>query len=322
MSNRIIGQKYKSFLKIENLLSKTCIFALWNNTIFLAYASKAVVNCLHLFCIFALWNNQQRCWPCRLAVVNYLHLSCIFALWNNRLTNTTPWTTCCELLAFILYLCSLKQPVTEAEPSVLELWIACIYLVSLLFETTWYENRPKQRHVVNCLHLSCIFALWNNLTIQIERCLICCELLAFILYLCSLKQPSNSQSYNLAPLWIACIYLVSLLFETTQWNYLITLQIVVNCLHLSCIFALWNNQQKERQWHTSCCELLAFILYLCSLKQPKTDYETSNKRLWIACIYLVSLLFETTHESRGDYKEPLWIACIYLVSLLFETTGS
>jgi hypothetical protein len=28
MSNRIIGQKYESFLKIENLLSKTCIFGL------------------------------------------------------------------------------------------------------------------------------------------------------------------------------------------------------------------------------------------------------------------------------------------------------
>ncbi len=67
----------------------------------------------------------------------------------------------CELLAFILYLCSLKQRTSLAVLTIdsCELLAFILYLCSL-----------KQLHQVNqTLHLSC-------------------ELLAFILYLCSLKQ--------------------------------------------------------------------------------------------------------------------------------------
>ena len=90
----------------------------------------------------------------------------------------------CELLAFILYLCSLKQPVNKLFLKFLscELLAFILYLCSL-----------KQQHI------------------DLPSTLRSCELLAFILYLCSLKQPVSLQSIK---------------------------AIVVNCLHLSCIFAL------------------------------------------------------------------------------------
>ena len=145
---------------VVNCLHLSCIFALWNNFLRVSLSYKLVVNCLHLSCIFALWNNKLVDILNLNTVVNCLHLSCIFALWNN------------------------------------------------VNEATNYKFG-----VVNCLHLSCIFALWNNVYHHLS---------------CTLM------------LWIACIYLVSLLFETTR---------------------------QPRMCRDCGCELLAFILYLCSLKQ-------------------------------------------------------
>ena len=198
-----------------------------------------------------------------------------------------------------------------------QLWIACIYLVSLLFETTPTLSSTTSSSVVNCLHLSCIFALWNNLRTRHSHQVSSCELLAFILYLCSLKQPDNPEMRFATLLWIACIYLVSLLFETTivfhdaqlgvLWIaciYLVSLlfettrqaslqahDAVVNCLHLSCIFALWNNHTLIDRYLVVSCELLAFILYLCSLKQPvfATHWHVCGCEFLAFILYLCSL---------------------------------
>ena len=64
----------------------------------------------------------------------------------------------CELLAFILYLCSLKQPRLDSFLVVdgCELLAFILYLCSLK-QRIWNETGIK--YVVNCLHLSCIFAL-------------------------------------------------------------------------------------------------------------------------------------------------------------------
>ena len=98
--------------------------------------------------------------------------------------NITETLLCCELLAFILYLCSLKQHNNVVTNIVqgCELLAFILYLCSL-----------KQRVLIASSVRSC------------------CELLAFILYLCSLKQPADFNA---------------------------TALLVVNCLHLSCIFAL------------------------------------------------------------------------------------
>ena len=90
----------------------------------------------------------------------------------------------CELLAFILYLCSLKQHINPNNSDNIgcELLAFILYLCSL-------KQRKKEYYFREAS----------------------CELLAFILYLCSLKQPH--------------------LVENTSLQ-------VVNCLHLSCIFAL------------------------------------------------------------------------------------
>ena len=95
-----------------------------------------------------------------------------------------PDRQCCELLAFILYLCSLKQrPGNEGVP------------------------------------------------------LPCCELLAFILYLCSLKQPINTT--NLLTRCCELLAFILYLCSLKQLNKVGKRTIkVVNCLHLSCIFAL------------------------------------------------------------------------------------
>ena len=65
---------------------------------------------------------------------------------------------CCELLAFILYLCSLKQPILqELQRNIsCELLAFILYLCSLKQHHRFYE---WWYNVVNCLHLSCIFAL-------------------------------------------------------------------------------------------------------------------------------------------------------------------
>ena len=222
--------------------------------------------------------------------MNCLHLSCIFALWNNT------------------------SAIRANHGGVVNcLHLSCIFALwnnsGLLFALS--------TTVVNCLHLSCIFALWNNHI----------RLLSWVRLL-----------------WIACIYLVSLLFETTYQLrlmadtscellafilYLCSLkqrnefhyvgEFVVNCLHLSCIFALWNNQTSVAQ--TSVALWIACI-YLVSLLFETTFYYSFHFwwSLWIACIYLVSLLFETTMSLLVIRFIRLWIACIYLVSLLFETT--
>ena len=73
-------------------------------------------------------------------------------------------STGCELLAFILYLCSLKQHVLQ----IYEPYLCCELLAFIL-----YLCSLKQLLIFKELtHTSC-------------------ELLAFILYLCSLKQPFN-----------------------------------------------------------------------------------------------------------------------------------
>ena len=179
-----------------------------------------------------------------------------------------PTASSCELLAFILYLCSLKQRLNCGCSSVFccELLAFILYLCSL-----------KQRSltlfisvtVVNCLHLSCIFALWNNQDINFPlgsvlwiACIYLvsllfetttraggfsrtrCELLAFILYLCSLKQrhdETHHQRVVVNCLHLSCIFAL--------WNNIFLVNsvpiVVVNCLHLSCIFALWNNNQNH-----------------------------------------------------------------------------
>ena len=107
------------------------------------------------------------------------------------------------------------------------------------------------------------------------------------------------------------------------WNnvplHIVTIVVVVNCLHLSCIFALWNN--RWARWLTTSWLWIACI-YLVSLLFETTPSRQNRHadELWIACIYLVSLLFETTASDRSWRHTELWIACIYLVSLLFETT--
>ena len=96
----------------------------------------------------------------------------------------TEQQNCCELLAFILYLCSLKQRQTE-------------------------EGHGDDR----------------------------CELLAFILYLCSLKQPALSSHLST----VGCELLAFILYLCSLKQLMVTklfLGLVVNCLHLSCIFAL------------------------------------------------------------------------------------
>ena len=66
--------------------------------------------------------------------------------------------TSCELLAFILYLCSLKQHATDANKSqsCCELLAFILYLCSLKQP---FAGAATDTAVVNCLHLSCIFAL-------------------------------------------------------------------------------------------------------------------------------------------------------------------
>ncbi len=65
---------------------------------------------------------------------------------------------CCELLAFILYLCSLKQPkwMQDTETRRCELLAFILYLCSLKQPR---DDIQRVDDVVNCLHLSCIFAL-------------------------------------------------------------------------------------------------------------------------------------------------------------------
>ena len=225
--------------------------------------------------------------------MNCLHLSCIFALWNNLFQIGFGNGIGCELLAFILYLCSLKQH-NQFKPTNLlrcELLAFILYLCSLKQPMKWC--RPPSTS---------------------------CELLAFILYLCSLKQPRRYRVRHPHQLWIACIYLVSLLFETTFEPATAIKFLVVNCLHLSCIFALWNNPTTPKWGLLHCCELLAFILYLCSLKQP-SSFTTRS----LACCELLAFILYLCSLKQPDKRAfkrmmRLWIACIYLVSLLFETT--
>ncbi len=72
-------------------------------------------------------------------------------MWGNMLMS-------CELLAFILYLCSLKQlhPRKEPRQRGCELLAFILYLCSLKQR---FDFSLLFDSVVNCLHLSCIFAL-------------------------------------------------------------------------------------------------------------------------------------------------------------------
>ena len=169
---------------------------------------------------------------------------------------------CCELLAFILYLCSLKQQTGLWGLAVdsCELLAFILYLCSLKQPQATYL---KSSYVVNCLRLSCTFALWNNPLpwSRSNRLVVNCLRLS-----CTFALWNNS-AFLAAPcnmLWIACVYLVPLLFETTN----------------ACIVSL-----------PQCCELLAFILYLCSLKQPFCwmSFIMNSCELLAFILYLCSL---------------------------------
>ena len=128
----------------------------------------------------------------------------------------------------------------------------CLHL-SCIFALWNNRNRFVTRinQVVNCLHLSCIFALWNN--------------------------PSHRTTCN-PLLWIACIYLVSLLFETTSWKKTL---FWISCELLAFILYLCSLKQHMviSSEPMSGCELLAFILYLRSLKQHDMDKTKSISNL-------------------------------------------
>ncbi len=176
--------------------------------------------------------------------------------------------------------------------------------------------------VVNCFQKTCIFALWNNLSVIVISLPISCELLSKNLYLCSLKQPRWNRQPCKGWLWIAFKKLVSLLFETTPTACVSPHTGVVNCFQKTCIFALWNNQAACKPSATCRCELLSKNLYLCSLKQPLSSRPPAPAccELLSKNLYLCSL--KQPWQGKRPMAAELWIAFKKLVSLLFETTQS
>ena len=167
------------------LLSKTCIFALWNNIAPRPPIIFTVVNCFQklvslLFettcrrdCCLAhsLWIAFKNLYLCslkqpvsaRLSFIlccELLSKTCIFALWNNskglqKIFN--PVVNCFQKLVSLLF----ETTALSQHKPFNSLWIAFknLYLCSLkqrsIFESAW-ENRCE------LLSKTCIFALWNN----------------------------------------------------------------------------------------------------------------------------------------------------------------
>ena len=141
------------------LLSKVCIFVVWNNRSALGDPGRAVVNCFQKFVSLSfetttglllvsgirLWIAFKSLYLCSLKQLltggelpamscELLSKVCIFVVWNNGLASV-PYSHMLWIAFKSLYLCSLKQQ----------------------------KHRGRQ-YVMRCELLSkvCIFVVWNN----------------------------------------------------------------------------------------------------------------------------------------------------------------
>ena len=162
---------------------KSCIFAFWNNKIFLKIIPLLVVNYIQILYLCILKQRQVYVYillaSCELhSNLVSLHSettrwglvgnsgklwitfkSCIFAFWNNRAISFFVSSVVVNYIQ-ILYLCILKQlaDMQSAYDASCELHSN---LVSLHSETTSHPSKFPS-YLLWITFKSCIFAFWNN----------------------------------------------------------------------------------------------------------------------------------------------------------------
>ena len=263
---------------------KSCIFAFWNNFIFMIRTIISVVNYIQILylCILKQRTLAQavavdRCelhsnlvslhseTTSRCCIIIDIRLwitfkSCIFAFWNN----ISDLRFCaCTVVNYIqiLYLCILKQLVAVVDVSVSGCELHS-NLVSLHSETT-EQVISIDAELLWITFKSCIFAFWNN--------------------------DLGTHKGNVM-LWIT--------FK-------------------SCIFAFWNNHVAKEQLADLVVNYIQ-ILYLCILKQLGQGYSVNTD-----CCELHSNLVSLHSETTFGSGYSIFGGCELhsnLVSLHSETT--
>ena len=133
------------------------------------FAIYELLQCCELLsktCIFALWNNSLQLWITEQNSCELLSKTCIFALWNNLPADTIRnWivVNCFQKLVSLLF--ETTQDSVSIQPG--PLWIAFknLYLCSLK-QRGW--NGWMYAHCCELLSKTCIFALWNNIILALS----------------------------------------------------------------------------------------------------------------------------------------------------------
>ena len=267
------------------MVSKFCIFVVWNSRRGIREEYPIRCELVSKFCIFVVWNSIALFDPEMSQVVNWFQN--FVSLWSETVNGIWRIWGCLLWIGFkILYLCGLKQSSTLK----LNIWTGC-ELVSKF----------------------CIFVVWNSVaktTGEISMLWIGFK----ILYLCGLKQ-----SELLLNFYTDGCELVSKFCIFVVWN---SLQNILN-RHTQVVnwfqnfVSLWSETVKFHRRSLIIPLWIGFkILYLCGLKQlflqPKRWAMVVN---WFQ--NFVSLWSETVQSLRGTGGLELWIGfkILYLCGL-------
>ena len=188
---------------------KSCIFAFWNNVLYVRLYSTDVVNYIQILYLCILKQLALGSY-CFLRVVNYIQILYLCILKQQQLGKSFRWL-CCELHSNLVSLHS-ETTIVLWEVMILSLWIT---------------------------FKSCIFAFWNNQLPEYYKRKIVVNYIQ-ILYLCILKQPDGSELVVVKSCELHS-NLVSLHSETTML-YAEVHQHMLWITFKSCIFAFWNNK--------------------------------------------------------------------------------
>ena len=141
------------------MLSKICIFVVWNNNINFGYPDNNVVNCFQKFVSLlsetTTYDNIKSIVQLWIAFKN-LYLCCL----KQPLSSAKNHQTSCELLSKICIFVVWNNRISTGSPA--RNVVNCFQkFVSLLSETT-YLYFPLLKSSCELLSKICIFVVWNN----------------------------------------------------------------------------------------------------------------------------------------------------------------
>ena len=290
--------------------------SLWSETVLAVWNYK--FSCCELvskFCIFVIWNSHSAILFWAFIVVNWFQN--FVSLWSETVELKYLAAQLKLWIGFkILYLCDLKQ---YSSPS-MKVYRGCELVSKFCIFVIWNSHIQvlfAQFQVVNWFQN--FVSLWSETVTQYSRILTkSCELVSkFCIFVIWNSPEKLTQNLKLVVNWFQNF--VSLWSETVLWRN----RSPRHCCELVskfCIFVIWNSTNKIRT-----CNVLLWIgfkiLYLCDLKQLQRIQQKLNLVVnWFQ--NFVSLWSETVIFFLIQNYIKLWIGfkILYLCDLKQFTT--